>query len=474
MLTTSRFHLRFWPVWVSVAAILALWIACKWLSGDWFDDGFKYFAKASSLGATTLMCWCLVLSARFRALENLFGGLDKVYQVHKRLGKILCLAIVPHPLFLAAHRLPDASAYLAYFAPGMDLQDRYALGKDLGLVAMVALFALVAVSLRLMMRYEAWKRLHGGLGLVFLLVMAHVHLVDADVARYAPLRVVFWGMLLAAAASWVYIRFLYERLGPRHEYAIESIEPVGEVREITLRPLGRPMDFKASQFVYLVIRTPPIPPEPHPYSIASGYSPDGRFKLGIKEVGDHTRSLVHLSPGDRTDVYGPYGRFSEPFFTRGRDCVFIGGGIGITPFIGMWHVALHSEERRGPNGMDRLLKARHPELSPDWKAPRVALFYVCRNRAEASFDDDILAQIASSPFGDPESARKAGYEYVLHESQAKGRFDVASMRSVLGEAFARRMFFLCGPTPMVEALGRRLVGEGVSPVDIVIEDFNLV
>ncbi|GFK95380.1 Dihydroorotate dehydrogenase B (NAD(+)), electron transfer subunit [Fundidesulfovibrio magnetotacticus] len=474
MLTTSRFHLRFWPVWVSVGAVLGLWIACKWFHQDWFDDGFKYVAKASSLSATTLMCWCLVLSARFRALEDLFGGLDKVYQVHKRLGKLLCLVLAPHPLFLAAHRLPDVSAYLGYFAPAATLQDRYALGKDLGLAALIALCALVALSLRLIMRYEAWKRLHGWLGPVFLLVMVHVHLVDADVARYAPLRVAFWGMLLAGAASWVYIRLLYERFGPRHAYAVESIETVGGAREITLRPLGRPLDFKASQFVYLVIRTPPIPPEPHPYSIASGYSPDGRFKLGIKEVGDHTRSLAHLAPGDRTDVYGPYGRFSEPFFNRGRDCVFIGGGIGITPFIGMWHVALHSEERLRPDGMDSQLKARHPELSSDWTAPRIALFYVCRTREEASFDDDIRAQAEQSPLGGLEQARQAGFDYVLHESQTHGRFGIPHMRDVLGDRFPGRLFFLCGPTPMMEALAARLLDEGVSPLDILIEDFNLV
>ena len=474
MLTTSRFHLRIWPVWASVAAVLVLWLGCKWVYQDWFDDGYKYVAKAASLSATTLMCWCVVLSARFRVMEDLFGGLDKAYQVHKRLGKALCLVIVLHPVFLAAHRLPDLPAFLAYFGPELEFSDAYALGKDMGLAAMVPLFILVGLSLRLVMRYDRWKGLHELLGPVFILVAAHVYLVHADVARYAPLRVVFWGMLLMSAAAWVHIRFLYGRLGPRHAYEVELIEPLGDIRVITFRPLGKPMNFKASQFVYLVIRKPPIPPEPHPYSIASGYSPDGRFKLGIKEVGDHTRSLAHLKPGDRTDVYGPYGRFSEPFFTRGRDCVFIGGGIGITPFIGMWHVALHSEERMPSGEMDRLLREKHPELSTDWKAPGVALFYLCRDRSEASFDADIRTHVASSPFGGLERARQGGYEYVLHESRTAGRFTVEHIERILGEGFASRQFFLCGPTSMMEALGTQLLARGVSPHDIFVEDFNLV
>lgn len=463
-----------WPVWLSVGTILLLWLICKWAYHDWFDDGFKYVAKAASLSATTLMCWCVVLSARFRLLEDLFGGLDKVYQIHKRLGKTLCVVIALHPLFLAAHRLPDLPAFLSYFAPELNVADSYSVGKDIGIAVLIALYALVGISLRLIMRYDVWKRLHEYLGPVLILAAVHVYLVQADVVRYAPLRVIFWAILLIATASWAYIRFFYGHFGPRHEYEVELIERIGEIREITFKPLGKPMNFKASQFVYIVIRKPPIPPEPHPYSIASGYSPAGRFKLGIKMVGDHTALLAHLEPGDRTTVYGPYGRFSEPFFSLGKDCVFIGGGIGITPFIGMWHVALHSEERMRSSEMDRILKLKHPEISSGWKPPKVALFYLCKNRTEASFDDEILAEVASSPLGDMEKARLAGYEYILHESQIHGRFGMAQIEKVIGNQFATRLFFLCGPTPMMEAISTQLLAKGVRPRDIFVEDFNLV
>lgn len=99
---------------------------------------------------------------------------------------------------------------------------------------------------------------------------------------------------------------------------------------------------------------------------------------------------------------------------------------------------------------------------------------VCKNKEEASFDDDILAQVASSPFGDLRNAREAGYEYVLHESQTMGRFAVSNIKRVLGKQFFERLFFLCGPTPMMEALSIQLIKEGVSSLDIIVEDFNLV
>jgi predicted ferric reductase len=87
MLTTSKTHQKMWPFVLSVAATLILWLVSKWYFQDWFFDPYKYFAKAASLSATILMCWCICLSTRLPPLEGFFGGLDKVYQIHKRLGK---------------------------------------------------------------------------------------------------------------------------------------------------------------------------------------------------------------------------------------------------------------------------------------------------------------------------------------------------------------------------------------------------
>lgn len=41
------------------------------------------------------------------------------------------MVIALHPLFLAAHRLPDFPAFLSYFAPELNSSDSYALGKNI-------------------------------------------------------------------------------------------------------------------------------------------------------------------------------------------------------------------------------------------------------------------------------------------------------------------------------------------------------
>jgi predicted ferric reductase len=474
MLTSSPFRQRMFPVWLSVVFTLSLWLGSKWWYNDWFEDPYKYPAKMASLTATLFMCWCIVLSARWKFIETYFGGLDKVYQVHKHLGKWSVFLIFAHPLFLGAHRLPDFGRYLAYLWVEPYCGDLYLLGKNIGVVTLVLFVILAGVSLRRRMAYHIWKRTHEWMGLVLGFATAHILLVDADIAAYPLLKIWMYSVLVLAAVSFLYIRFLYSRLGPRYAYRIDQVEHIGAIMEFTLAPQAIAMNFKPSQFVYLVVRKPGITAEPHPYSIASGFNQDGTIKLGIRQSGDHTRSLALLAPGDPVEVFGPYGRFSDRFLNSARDCVFVGGGIGITPFIGMWHVAIHTEERMARDKINEVLRRVHPEISDDWKSPCVALFYVCDNRDEASFDDDISREVIRSPLGSLEALSRAGHRYELYLSSQQGLITTDYLEAQVGAGFKNRNFFLCGPTVMVEALIKQLRALGVPYRQIVVEDFNLV
>ena len=86
MLSTSKTRLNYWPIIATIGITLILWILSKWYYQDWFANPYKYPAKGVSLTATVLMCWAMILSTRLRLIEDYFHGLDKVYQVHKRLG----------------------------------------------------------------------------------------------------------------------------------------------------------------------------------------------------------------------------------------------------------------------------------------------------------------------------------------------------------------------------------------------------
>ena len=137
MLTTSKTTQKYLLVLCSLVATLVIWLGSKWYYQDWFENPFKYPAKASSLTATVLMCWSIILSTRASFIENYFGGLDKVYQVHKHLGKWAMGIIVLHPLFLSADRILDLPEFIRglWFVPTGG--SRYLVGHNLGVATLL-------------------------------------------------------------------------------------------------------------------------------------------------------------------------------------------------------------------------------------------------------------------------------------------------------------------------------------------------
>ncbi|WP_029896401.1 ferredoxin reductase family protein [Desulfohalovibrio reitneri] len=470
----ARSNRAVWLAALTALLVLAVWLTGKWLHQDWFDNPWKYPAKAASLTSTTLMCWALLLATRWRPLEHWLGGLDKVYRVHSKLGRWAFYIIPIHPFCLAMDRLPDGGAFLSVLLFRVPQGDRYLWGQNAGAVAFLLMALLVALTLWWRPAYHRWKKSHEFFGLVIGLAGLHVWLVDADVAAYPGLRWLFWGVLAVGLASFVSIRLLYPRFGPRYRYRVQHVDLIGDVLDITFAPKGRMMDFLPSQFVYLVVDKPGIPPEPHPYSIACGYNLQARFKLGIRMVGDYTSTLDALGKGDEVTVYGPYGRFSEPFLFDHRDCVFIAGGIGITPFLGMWHVALHSEEGLLDGQAPEILRRHHPELVRTWRCPRVSMFYVCRDAEQASFDKDIRREAVLSRFHGFRRLEERGHHYELYLSSEKGRFTAEYADSRVEGGLRGKLVFLCGPQDMMNAMIEQLKALGVPEGDIFFEDFSLV
>ncbi len=68
-----------------------------------------------------------------------------------------------------------------------------------------------------------------------------------------------------------------------------------------------------------------------PFSISSPPEDEGGFELCIRAVGNLTRAIHRLTKGDRLWIRGPYGRGFPVDELKGRNLLFIAGGIGIVP-----------------------------------------------------------------------------------------------------------------------------------------------
>lgn len=197
------------------------------------------------------------------------------------------------------------------------------------------------------MRYERWLVLHRVIGLLFLAGAAHAATEPGTIADFEPLRTWIVVLLLAGGAAWLYRIVLFARLGPRYPYRVETAAVRGSnIIDLVMRPVSRRMMYEPGTFVFL--RIPSLgghDKELHPFSISS--SPvDRELRVSIRMIADFTKRLPALGRGDAVEVFGPFGGFTSHRFAPFRRLVFIGGGIGITPFLGMLAFELSNHDFR--------------------------------------------------------------------------------------------------------------------------------
>jgi sulfhydrogenase subunit gamma (sulfur reductase) len=105
-----------------------------------------------------------------------------------------------------------------------------------------------------------------------------------------------------------------------------------------------------------------------PISISSSPSrSNGSFELCVRRVGDLSDALHHLNPGDTLGIRGPYGRGFPMQRFRGKDLLFVIGGLGLAPARSVIHQVL---DERGLYG-------------------RVMILYGARNPSELLFTSEL-------------------------------------------------------------------------------------
>ncbi|GAB2781756.1 ferredoxin reductase family protein [Rhabdobacter roseus] len=433
----KQYHWGYLTIGVTVLITLALWLGSMWYYDDWYDDPFKYVAKVGSMPATLLMCWAFLLSARFRPVNALFGGLDKVYKAHRHVGEVASVLIFLHPIFLAMHLLPDWGTFGRFFWFSEDWV------RNTGLMAIILLVGLVALSIWTPLKYHHWKQTHHFFGLVLVIVVVHGIMGQGEIMRFPLLRTWFIAWITVGLGCYVYIRVLYHSLGPRFTYEVAEVREVDDMAEVYLRPVDpqQRVAQRPGQFVYIYFDTPALRPEPHPFSVSS--SPEEEhLRLSVKALGDWTSRLNELQPGVRAQLWGPYGEFGNHLWKRPQpDAVLIAGGIGITPFLSMIRDEAFMQRRQG----------------------KTFLIYSVEKPGEASYEDEIRSL----------DLKAKDIVYLPHCSDKDGFLDAEVLAEKVGE-LPSKCFYICGPGPMMDSLQKELLEADVPLQHIFKEDFNII
>jgi len=205
------------------------------------------------------------------------------------------------------------------------------------------------------------------------------------------------------------------------------------------RPPG--FEFVAGQWMYVNIKVEGTS-KMHHFTISA--SPTEDYLEFTKKITDHPYSLAldKMKSGDWAKINGPYGEFTFP--EQRKKLGFLTGGIGITPM----------------RSMLRFIADKN--LDTD-----VHMLYANKTAGDIVFREE-LDTIAKEH-------QNIKVEHVLTREPEwkglKGHIDAPMIREQITD-YAERVFYICGPPAMNEALKRALQELNVKEDQIKLEDFT--
>lgn len=426
-----------YTLWGWLALLSLLWVA---VNGGVFRSGTfwalrDFLIQYSGFMAIGCMSLAMMLSLRPRWPERRLGGLDKMYRLHKWLGIGVLLLASTHWLWKEAPKWVVRAELLARpqkgprTPPGDPLEAVFrslrGTAEGLGEWTFYGVVLLLLVALLPIVPYRRFRQVHRLMPVAYLVLVFHA-VVLFDFADWTTPPGLVLAVLLAGG-SYAALASLSGRVGRGRRTAgtivglrrfpgIRSLETVVE-----LAP-GWP-GHRPGQFAFVTAD----PKEgAHPYTIASAWSASApRIAFVTKALGDYTAGLAdRLRLGQPVEVEGPYGCFT--FDDERPRQIWIGGGIGITPFL-----------------------ARMKQLShrPDGK--RVDLFH-CTHEV----DEEALRRLF-------EDAKAADVRLHLVVHGRHGRLTGDRIREEVPDWRDASIWF-CGPSAMGKAFEADFAAEGLA------------
>lgn len=452
-------HLLGWTITIGLCLVpVILWLQIHPLSTiTGFPGIMLSIGRLTGLVGMVMYSLNLIYATRWRFLEYWFGGLNRVYIAHHLLGGLALIFLSFHPLFLALRyvktSLSQAALMLipnglfpisALFSPDSNLHhvvlEQWAI--FLGIMSFVGMTVLLLVTFFVQIPYRVWLITHKLLGPVFFLAGLHVLFITSDTTSHAALRYYMLAVCGLGIAAFTYRTLISNIVVRRYRYIVENVAAVGgNVTMVVMKPKQKGISYDPGQFVFvrfLHAQQDHISAEWHPFSISSAPS-DGYLKLSIKALGDYTNNLSTLQPGTEAEIEGAYGRFS---YTKNRNKkqIWVGAGIGITPFISM------------------------AKSLPAESGYAIDLYYAVRNRSEI-IDWPSLDDAANQP-----DVGLRIFPYIGDEQQ--GYLSADYIEQVSG-SLADKDVYICGPPPMMRSLRSQLRAKGIPATSIHTEEFGM-
>lgn len=408
------------PLGLLVIAVTTLFPAYQLFTLPNVTDKIALFSQYLGLAALILMAWGQILSTRLRGIETVFGGLDRVYVLHKWAGIVAMIALLLHD---------SIDADISGLGRETALSE---LAETSGEISFYGLLILVVVSVATFIPYHLWKWTHKAMGAMFAAGVFHFFFITKPFAMSDPSGLYTGFFCAAGLAAYIWM-LLPEMMRPSYGYKIADIQATGDAMAITLSPTGKRLRPKPGQFgVLRFIGAGKA--EPHPFSF-SKIGENGSLRVTIKALGDFTFGLKNaVKIGHDVRVQGPFGRFQHSGKTQE---IWVAGGIGITPFLAWAHALEESAEH-------------------------VDLFYCVKSRDQAPHLSELEALAGAKPNLDL---------HLFVSNEGKRLSAKLISQCIQGNMSTMRVSF-CGPVSLREALRKGLALHGVSARKFRYEEFE--
>lgn len=403
-----------------------------------FANSFSIFTsigQIAGLVGITLFAITLILSSRLKILENYFGGLDKIYNLHHKSGIIAFVLLLIHPLSLTFRLIPISVLESAKFLiPDGNWT------KNFGIFSLLLMMLILLVTFFAKWRYQNLRFTHKILGTAFFFGALHTFLVPSDVSQDIALRIFILGFSGLAISTYLYRSIFGRLLVQKFTYVVSAVNMVGkDTTEIVMSPTEKTMPYLPGQFLFVEFKNGGVKKEVHPFSICSSPS-DDVLRITVKALGDWTTELKNLKVGAIAKIEGPFGEFS---YLNGdsQKQIWIAGGIGVTPFLGM---------------VRYLRTNRHGDLKVDF-------YYAVKSVDEMVFQKEF----------EEISIENLDFRFIPFVSNEKGRLNLEIIESISGKVKGSEIF-MCGPFLMISSLKEQFFKAGINKKMIHSEEFKLL
>lgn len=234
-------------------------------------------------------------------------------------------------------------------------------------------------------------------------------------------------------------------------FETEIIEIKDETWDVKTFKLKRPagLDFVSGQYCTVAFKDKPaFLGESRPFTFSSSPTEKEYVTFTIKKMHEFTTELHNAKIGDKIIINGPDGKKLNFDDNIKEDIVFIAGGSGITPFISAIRYAIAKDMKN----QIHLLYSNKTRLDIIFRSELNLIKY---NHKNFHLTNIITTNTCA---GDSDECGR--------------RIDEEIVRKYIPEP-EDKLYYLCGPPPMMDAMEKMLKKMGINENKIRIEDWKL-